>query len=123
MSLKLNVRQSGDVSIVDISGRITLGDGAGELREQVRELADTGHTQILLNLGQVSYIDSSGIGLLVGAFATLSRLGGKLELLNLTSRVKDLLVITKLYSVFAVFDDEAVAIASFADVKPAAAHS
>src|SRR5690349_2317437 len=84
MSLKLNIRETNGVSVVDASGRVTLGDGAGELRETLRELANSGHRQILLNLGEISYLDSSGIGVLVGAFATQSKLGGALKLLNLS---------------------------------------
>jgi anti-sigma B factor antagonist len=121
MSSNLNIRETNGVSIVDVSGRIALGDGVGPLREGIRELADTGHRQILLNLAGISYLDSSGIGVLVSAFATLNRLGGHLKLVNLTGRVKDLLLITKLFTVFEVYDDEATAITSFTEiVSPAA---
>ena len=113
MSVTINSRVSGDVTIVDIAGTITLGDGSAMLRDKVKELAAAGGKSILLNLGEVNYIDSSGIGELVSAFTTISNHGGNLKLLNLTKRVKDLLQITKLYTVFEVFDDEAKAIASY----------
>ncbi len=113
MSVTINSRVSGDVTIVDVAGKITLGDGSAMLRDKVKELSAAGTKKILLNLGEVNYIDSSGIGELVSAFTTISNTGGALKLLNLTKRVKDLLQITKLYTVFEVFDDEAQAIASF----------
>ena len=114
MSVKLNTRQVGDVSVIDVSGRITLGEGSSTLRDALRELATKGQKKILLNLGEVSYIDSSGIGELVSGFTSVTNSGGQLRLLNLTKRVKDLLQITKLYTVFDVHDDEASAIRSFA---------
>ena len=113
MSIKLNTRQVGDVSVVDVSGRITLGEGSSALRDLLRELMTQGNKKILLNLGDVSYIDSSGIGELVSGYTTVSNAGGKLKLLGLTKRVQDLLQITKLYTVFEVFDDEAAGLASF----------
>ncbi len=113
MSVTINSRLSGDVTIVDVAGKITLGEGSAMLRDKVKELSAGGTKKILLNLGEVNYIDSSGIGELVSAFTTISNTGGALKLLNLTKRVKDLLQITKLYTVFEVFDDEAKAIASF----------
>lgn len=113
MSMQLTVRQVGDVSVVDVAGRITLGESASSLREAIRDLLGNGHKKLILNLGEVSYIDSSGIGELVSAFTTVTNQGGRLRLLNLTKRVKDLLQITKLYTVFEVFDDEAHAVASF----------
>jgi anti-sigma B factor antagonist len=112
--VKLTTRQVGDVTVVDAVGRITLGEGASTFRDTVRELAAGGHKKMLLNLGEVSYIDSSGIGEMVSGFTTVANQGGQLKLLNLTKRVKDLLQITKLYTVFEVFDDEAAAIRSFA---------
>lgn len=115
MSLDLKSRESNGITIVDLSGRVTLGDGASALREALHQLADSGHRKVLLNFADVSYIDSSGIGLLVSSFATFNRLGGKLKLLHLGNRVKDLLVITKLYTVFDVYDTESTAIQSFAD--------
>jgi anti-sigma B factor antagonist len=109
----LNTRQIGDVSVVDVAGRITLGEGSSALRDSVREMVSKGQKKILLNLGEVSYIDSSGIGELVSAFTTVTNGGGQLKLLNLTKRVKDLLQITKLYTVFDVHDNEVTAIRSF----------
>jgi anti-sigma B factor antagonist len=107
-------RVVGDVSVVDVAGRITLGEGASALRENIRGLVAKGNKKILLNLSDVSYIDSSGIGELVSGFTTVTNQGGVLKLLGLTKRVKDLLQITKLYTVFEVFDDEAAAVRSFA---------
>ena len=114
MSVKLTTRQVGDVTVVDAVGRITLGEGASTFRDTIRDLASSGHKKILLNLGEVSYIDSSGIGEMVSGFTTVTNQGGLVKLLNLTKRVKDLLQITKLYTVFEVFDDEAAAVRSFA---------
>lgn len=114
MSIQLTTRQVGDVSVIDVAGRITLGEGASTLRDSIRDLLGKGNKKILLNLGDVSYIDSSGIGELVSAFTTVTNQGGRLKLLGLTKRVKDLLQITKLYTVFEVYDDEATAVRSFA---------
>ena len=114
MSVKLNTRQVGDVSVMDVAGRITLGEGSAALRDALREMVGKNQKKILLNLGEVSYIDSSGIGELVSGFTTVTNSGGTLKLLNLNKRVKDLLQITKLYTVFDVHEDEAAAIRSFA---------
>ena len=114
MSVKLNIRQVGDVSVVDAAGRITLGEGSSAFREAVRDLISKGNKKILVNLGEVSYIDSSGIGELVSAFTTVTNHGGFLKLLSLNKRVKDLLQITKLYTVFEVHEDEGSAVRSFA---------
>ena len=114
MSMKIKTRQVDGISIMDCSGRITLGEGSVQLRDAVRDLLAKGSKQILLNLGDVTYIDSSGIGELVSAFTTVRNEGGDLKLLNLTKKVHDLLQITKLYTVFDVKDDEASAVASFA---------
>ncbi len=113
MSLKLNIRQVGDVTVVDAAGRITLGEGSSAFRDTIKDLVNKGQKKILVNLGEVTYIDSSGIGELVSGYTTVSNAGGQLKLLNLTKRVHDLLQITKLYTVFEVFDDEAKALASF----------
>ncbi len=113
MSVKIATRQIDGVTILDISGRITLGEGSVQLRDAVRDLLAKGQKHILLNLGDVSYIDSSGIGELVSAFTTVKNQGGELKLLNLTRKVHDLLQITKLYTVFDVKDDEASAVGSF----------
>jgi anti-sigma B factor antagonist len=119
MSLVLETRQAGNVTILDVSGRITLGDGASTLRNAILAMVKDGRGKILLNLANVTYIDSSGLGVLVAAFATQTNRGGELKLLNVMSRVKDLLLITKLYTVFDVFDDEKTALRSF--VGPSAA--
>ncbi len=111
--MRSNTRQVNGVSIVDLSGRITLGEGSVLLRDTVRDLIAKGQKKILLNLGDVTYIDSSGIGELVSAFTTVRNHGGELKLLNLTKKVHDLLQITKLYTVFDVKDDEAAAIGAF----------
>jgi len=114
MSVKLTTRQVGDVTVIDVAGRITLGEGSSTLRDALRDLVKNGHKDILLNLKDVSYIDSSGIGELVSAYTSITNGGGHLKLLNLTHRVKDLLQITKLYTVFDVHEDEAHAVRSFA---------
>jgi len=111
--MKSSTRQIDGVTIVDLSGRITLGEGSVILRDTVRELMGKGSKKILLNLGDVNYIDSSGIGELVSAFTTVRNQGGELKLLNLTKKVHDLLQITKLYAVFDVKDDETTAVKSF----------
>ena len=113
MSVKLTTRQVGDVTVVDAEGRITLGDGATTFRDTVRDLTAAGNKKLLMNLAEVSYIDSSGIGEMVSGFTSVTNQGGQLKLLNLTKRVKDLLQITKLYTVFEVFDDEATAVRSY----------
>ena len=114
MSMKASTRQVDGITVVDLSGRITLGEGSVILRDTVRDLVAKGNKKILLNLGDVNYIDSSGIGELVSAFTSVRNQGGELKLLNLTKKVHDLLQITKLYTVFDVKDDEAAAVKSFA---------
>ena len=114
MSMKLVTRDVSGVTIVDLSGKITLGEGGITLREEVRKLLAEGKKKIVLNLGEVNYIDSSGLGELVSAYTAVKNAGGELKLLNLTSKVRDLLVITKLVTVFDVKDDEASAVSSFA---------
>jgi len=113
VSMKATIRQVDSVMVIDISGRITLGEGCAQLRELIRDQLSKGNKQILLNLAEVTYIDSSGIGELVSAFTAVSNQGGQLKLLNLTKKVHDLLQITKLYTVFDIHDDEAKGIASF----------
>lgn len=113
MSMKVSTRQVDGVVVMDMSGRITLGEGSVVLRDAVRELLSKGNKKILANLAEVNYIDSSGIGELVSAFTTVKNQGGELKLLNLTKKVHDLLQITKLYTVFDVKDNEAAAIKSF----------
>lgn len=113
MNMTANTREAGDVVIVDISGRIVLGEESAALREVVRDLLSRGHKKILFNLANVNYIDSSGLGHLVGAFATVKKQAGELKLLNLTNKVHDLMQVTRLYTVFDIADDEAVAVRSF----------
>ena len=114
MALTIASREVDGVTVLDLSGRITLGEGSVQLRDSVRDLLAKGQKKILLNLGDVNYIDSSGIGELVSAYTTVRNQGGELKLLNLTRKVHDLLQITKLYTVFDVKDDEASAIGAFA---------
>ena len=111
--MKASSRQVDNVTIVDLSGRITLGEGSVVLRETVKDLVSKGRNRILLNLGDVTYIDSSGIGELVSAFTSVRNQGGELKLLKLTKKVHDLLQITKLYTVFDIKDDEATAVQAF----------
>ena len=113
MSMTTNTRQVGAVTIVDISGRIVLGEESAALRQLVCDLLSEGHKNILFNLGDVHYIDSSGLGNLVGAFTSVRKQGGELKLLKLTNKVQDLLQITRLYTVFEITDDEAAAVKSF----------
>jgi anti-sigma B factor antagonist len=113
VSMKAIIRQVDSVTVMDISGRITLGEGCSQLREMIRGEVSKGNKKVLLNLADVTYIDSSGIGELVSAYTAVSNQGGQLKLLNLTKKVHDLLQITKLYTVFDVHDDEAKAISSF----------
>ena len=119
MSMKATIRQVNAVTVVDLSGRITLGEGCTQLRELIRDLLSKGHNKLLLNLADVTYIDSSGIGELVSGFTAVSNQGGQLKLLNLTKKVHDLLQITKLLTVFDVHEDEAKAVASFDKVASA----
>jgi anti-sigma B factor antagonist len=111
--MKVSSRQVNGITILDLSGRITLGEGSVVLRDTVRDLIAKGEKKIVLNLGEVNYIDSSGIGELVSAFTTVRREGGDLKLLSLTKKVHDLLQITKLYTVFDISDDEVTAVQSF----------
>ena len=113
MSMKSSTRKVDGVVIVDLSGRITLGEGSVVLRDTVKDITSKGEKKILLNLGDVTYIDSSGIGELVSAFTSVRNVGGELKLLNLTKKVHDLLQITKLYTVFDIQDDESSAIKAF----------
>lgn len=113
MSFKATAREISGVTVVDLSGRITLGEGSAMLREMVRDFIGKGQKKIVLNLADVNYIDSSGIGELVSGFTTVKNHGGELKLLNLTKKVHDLLQITKLYTVFDVHNDEGSALKSF----------
>jgi anti-sigma B factor antagonist len=113
MSLQCTVRDAGIVTVVDFSGKITLGEGSALVRKTVRALLEEQKTKLLIDLGDVDYIDSAGIGELVTAFTAVKNRGGELKLLNLTKKVKDLLQITKLYTVFDVHSSETEAIRSF----------
>lgn len=119
--MNVSNRQVKGVTVVDMSGRITLGEGGVVLRDTIHDLLDKGNKKILLNLGNVTYIDSSGIGELITAFTAVRKQGGDLKLLNLTKKVHDLLQITKLYTVFDIKDDEATAISAFGEVPLRAA--
>jgi len=113
MKMTASTRLVGGVTIVDLSGRIVLGDGSAGLRDLLRDLVSEGNKKILLNLRNVNYIDSSGLGELVSAFTSMRSQGGELKLLNLTKRVRALLQITKLLTVFDITDDEATSVKSF----------
>ncbi len=113
MAINVTVREVSPAMVVDVSGQITLGEGSALLRKTVRELLEGGHRKILLNLGDVNYIDSAGIGELVSGYSTAKRQSGELKLLNLSKRVRDLLQLTKLYTVFDVHTDEHAAVVSF----------
>ena len=111
--LDVKERQAGDVTILDLSGEVRIGEGSIALRDSIRKLADAGKNKVLLNLAGVKYMDSSGVGELIANYTTISRQGGQLKLLKLTDRVQNLLVITKLLTVFDSYDDEAEALKSF----------
>jgi len=113
MSLKINIRETPEAAILDISGRITLGDGLGELRDSIREALAGDQKNILLNLAEVSYIDSSGLGQLIGSYASITSRGGQMKLLNLQKRVTDIMQITKLLTVFETYTSETAALKSF----------
>jgi anti-sigma B factor antagonist len=115
MACKATVRLEGEVAVVDLTGRITLGDGSGTVRQTVKGLVAQGHKRVLLNLQEVTYIDSAGMGELVGSFATITNQGGQIKLLNAHHKVRDVLQVTKLYAVFESFSDEAAALRSFAN--------
>jgi anti-sigma B factor antagonist len=111
--LNINERQAGDVTVLDMSGKITIGEGSVALRTAIRRLLEEGKKRILLNLAGVSYIDSSGIGELVSSYTAINKESGQLKLLNLTQKLQDLLTITKLLTVFDVYESEAEALNSF----------
>jgi anti-sigma B factor antagonist len=116
-NLNITERRSGSVTVLDLQGNIRLGEGNIELHNILRFLVEKGERRILLNLADVSYIDSSGLGELVAGFATLQKNGGELKILHLTGRVHELMVITKLLTVFDVYDNEQEAIDSFQAVS------
>ena len=111
--LDIHKRQAGDVTILDLNGSVRMGEGAIALRNSIRGLVDNGSKNILLNLAGVKNIDSSGIGELIANYTTISREGGQLKLLSLTEKIQNLLVITKLLTVFDSYDTEAEALNSF----------
>jgi anti-sigma B factor antagonist len=112
-AMKIVERQVSDVTILDLQGKILIGEGDDALREAVTKLVDGGKTKILLNLADVPYVDSAGLGEIVRCYTTVSRKGGKLKLLNLTKKIQDLLSITKLLTVFETYDAEGEAVKSF----------
>jgi len=111
--LDVKERQAGDVTILDLNGEVRIGEGAVALRDSIRNLTDESKKKVLLNLAGVKYMDSSGVGELIANYTTISRQGGQLKLLNLTERIQNLLVITKLLTVFDSYDNEAEALKSF----------
>lgn len=111
--MNVSERSVGGVTILDVTGQVTLNDGADQIRDKVKAILQEGKRQVLINLAQVSYMDSAGLGELVQAYSTVSKQKGQLKLLSPTKRLKDLLVITKLATVFDSFDDEAAALASY----------
>ena len=117
-TLRATTRETGGVTVVDLGGRITLGDGSALLRKTIRELLEDRRFSIVLNLADVDYIDSSGIGELVSAFTGVRNRGGSLKLLQLTKKVHDLLQLTKLFTVFDVYSDESSAVRSFRQAAP-----
>ncbi len=113
MALSIASREVDGVTVLDLNGRITLGEGSVQLRDAIRDLIGKGQKSILLNLSEVNYIDSSGLGELVSAYTTARNQGAALKLLGLSKKVNDLLQLTKLYTVFDIYDDEASGIASY----------
>jgi anti-sigma B factor antagonist len=113
MSLKATVRNTAGVAIVDLAGRLTLGEGSGLVRSTIKDLVNSNQKNILINLKDVTYIDSAGLGELVGSYASVTNSGGSIKLLNPQAKVHDLLQVTKLYTVFVAFEDEPEAIRSF----------
>jgi anti-sigma B factor antagonist len=122
MALTTKVRRVGDVSIVDLHGKITLGENTGILRDELKSLLAQGTKNIVLNMAGVSYVDSAGLGELVGAYTTATNQGGSVKLLNMQGKMKDLMQITKLHTIFSAFDNEQAAVSSFGNsavAKPA----
>src|SRR5437660_12808735 len=115
--MQIEERTVGDVMVLDLKGKITLGEGDELLKDKVNSLVNQGHKKIVLNLGGVPYVDSAGLGEIVRTYTTVSRQGGSLKLLNLTKRITDLLSITKLLTVFETFDSEGEAVKSFTSAK------
>jgi anti-sigma B factor antagonist len=111
--MQISERDSGRVTILDLSGKITLGDGDTLLKDKLHSLLHQGKKNVLLNMGKVQYVDSAGLGAIVSAYTTVTREGGSLKLLNVTGKLQDLLSITKLLTVFETFDTEAEALRSY----------
>jgi anti-sigma B factor antagonist len=114
MNLSSQTRQAGEVTVVDLRGKITLGEESAKVRDLISSLLSEGHVKILLNLAGVEYIDSSGLGMLVSSVASVRKAGGEMKLVNLSDKVDDLMEVTRLYTVFDIEDDEQKALASFA---------
>ncbi|HMD34266.1 MAG TPA: STAS domain-containing protein [Vicinamibacterales bacterium] len=115
--MQIQERAVGDVMVLDLKGKITLGEGDEMLKDKVNSLVNQGHKKVILNLADVPYIDSAGLGEIVRTYTTVSRQGGSLKLLNLTKRITDLLAITKLLTVFETFESESEAVKSFSAAK------
>jgi len=113
MSVKAKVRHSGDVAIVELAGRITLGEGSGLVRNTIKDLVAAGSRKVLINLHDVTYMDSAGLGELVGSYATITNLGGQIKLLHPQGKVSDMLTVTKLYTIFSSYTDEGEALRSY----------
>ena len=111
--MTIDTRSVNGVTILDLHGKVTIGEGTREVREKIRELLENGNKNILMNLGDVSYVDSAGIGELVSSYTTVTNQGGQFKLLHLTKKIRELLAITKLLTVFDSFDDETTAVGSF----------
>ncbi len=111
--MTIDTRNVNGITILELHGKVTIGEGSREIRKTIRELLDAGNKNILLNLGDVSYVDSSGIGELVSSYTTVTNQGGQFKLLHLTKKIRELLAITKLLTVFDSYDDEETAIGSF----------
>jgi anti-sigma B factor antagonist len=111
--MTIDTRNVNGITILELHGKVTIGEGSREIREKIRELLDAGNKDILLNLGDVSYVDSSGIGELVSSYTTVTNQGGQFKLLHLTKKIRELLAITKLLTVFDSYDDEETAVGSF----------
>ena len=120
LTFRTRVRESAEVIILDISGRIVLGDGSKDLSGKIAELLSEGHNKILVNLAEVTYVDSSGLGEVVSSYGSVTKAGGKLKLFNIQPRIAELLRMTKLHTLFECFSDESQAVASFHENQQAA---
>ena len=123
MSLTVKIHKTDVATVVALAGRLTLGESATQLRETLQQMVADGARRIVLNLAELNYVDSSGIGLLVSSYATMNRVGGQIKLASLNSRVKDLLLITKLFTVFEVYEHEIAALDAFAEIARTAGAS